>query len=61
MPVMVMVKLEPAEMPGPPVLAAQVAVPAPAAAATPVVSTPSPKPDGAPLQQAEDCQVGRAW
>ena len=45
MPVMVMVKLEPAEMPGPPVLAAQVAVPAPAAAATPAVSTPSPKSD----------------
>ena len=45
----------------PPMAAAQAAVPAPAAAAAPVVSTPSPKPDGAPLQQAEDGAVELQW
>jgi len=47
-------KLEPAKMSVPPMAAD---LPAPAAAAAPVVSTPSLKPDGAPSQQAEDGAV----
>ena len=52
-----MAKLEPAKMLVPPVAADLAALPAPDAAAAPVVSTPSPKPDAAPLQQAEDGAV----
>ena len=54
-------KLEPAKMLVPPVAADLAALPAPDAAAAPVVSTPSPKPDAAPLQQAEDGAVELQW
>ena len=52
-----MAKLQPAKIPVPPVAADLAALPTPAAAAAPVVSTPSPKLDAAPLQQAEDGAV----
>ena len=48
----------------PPMAATQAAVPAPAAAAAPVVSHERRHPSRMvprALQQAEDCQVGRAW